>query len=50
MQGAQGRQLGQGAGLGLAIVQRYAQLLNAQFTLEPGAQGRGLSARLRFRV
>lgn len=48
MQGAQGHQLGQGAGLGLAIVRRYAQLLNAQFSLEPGAAGRGLSARVRF--
>ncbi|MDB5883761.1 MAG: histidine kinase [Ramlibacter sp.] len=48
MQGAQGHELGQGAGLGLAIVRRYADLLNAQFTLEPGAGGQGLSARLRF--
>jgi two-component system sensor histidine kinase TctE len=48
VQGAQGHRLGQGAGLGLAIVRRYADLLNAQFTLEPGAGGQGLSARLRF--
>jgi len=48
MQGAQGRKLGQGAGLGLAIVRRYAELLNAQFTLEAGPGGRGLAAKLRF--
>jgi two-component system sensor histidine kinase TctE len=48
MQGAQGHKLGQGAGLGLAIVRRYAELLNARFSLEPGAGGQGLSARLRF--
>ena len=48
MQGAQGHKLGQGAGLGLAIVRRYAELLNVQFSLEPGAAGQGLSARLRF--
>jgi two-component system, OmpR family, sensor histidine kinase TctE len=48
MQGAQGHKLGQGAGLGLAIVRRYAELLHAQFGVEPGAGGKGLSARLRF--
>jgi signal transduction histidine kinase len=48
VQGPQGRKLGQGAGLGLAIVRRYAELLDAQFSLEPGPGGRGLSARLRF--
>jgi two-component system sensor histidine kinase TctE len=47
-QGVKGHQLGQGAGLGLAIVRRYAGLLNAQFSLEPGPGGQGLSARLRF--
>jgi len=47
-QGTQGHKLGQGAGLGLAIVRRYAALLNAQFSLEPGTGGQGLSARLRF--
>ena len=47
-QGAQGHKLGHGAGLGLAIVRRYAGLLNAQFSLEPGAGGQGLSASLRF--
>ena len=35
-QGAAGHRLGQGAGLGLAIVARYAQLLGATLTLEAG--------------
>jgi two-component system sensor histidine kinase TctE len=47
-QGAQGHQLGQGAGLGLAIVRRYAELMNARFSLEPGPQGAGLVAAVRF--
>jgi two-component system sensor histidine kinase TctE len=47
-QGAQGQKLGQGAGLGLAIVRRYAELLDAQLSLEAGAQGAGLCAKLRF--
>lgn len=41
-QGEQGVQLGHGAGLGLSIVARYAQLLGARWTLgaaEPTAQG-----------
>jgi len=49
-QGPQGQKLGQGAGLGLAIVRRYAELLDAQFSLEGGAQGEGLCAKLRFRL
>jgi two-component system sensor histidine kinase TctE len=44
VQGADGRALGQGAGLGLAIVQRYAQLLDAHFELD-AAPGGGLAAR-----
>jgi two-component system, OmpR family, sensor histidine kinase TctE len=47
-QGPSGQALGQGAGLGLAIVRRYAQLLGAQFSLEPAAQGAGLCATLRL--
>ncbi len=47
-QGAQGQKLGQGAGLGLAIVGRYAELLAAQLSLEGGAQGAGLCASVRF--
>ena len=48
VQGAQGHKLGRGAGLGLAIVRRYAELLEAEFTLEPGPAGQGLTASLRF--
>jgi two-component system sensor histidine kinase TctE len=44
VQGADGRALGQGAGLGLAIVQRYAQLLDAHFELD-ATPGGGLAAR-----
>ena len=47
-QGAQGRQLGEGAGLGLAIVRRYAELLGAQLDFGSGPAGRGLSVKLRF--
>jgi two-component system sensor histidine kinase TctE len=47
-QGAAGQQLGAGAGLGLAIVQRYAQLLGAEFSLRTAPQGRGLRAVVRF--
>jgi two-component system sensor histidine kinase TctE len=46
-QGPEGRRLGEGAGLGLAIVRRYAELLGAAFTLET-VDGGGLCARLRF--
>ena len=48
IQGAAGRQLGQGAGLGLAIVSRYAELLGARFTLEAVAGGTGLCASVAF--
>jgi len=47
-QGREGERLGQGAGLGLAIVQRYAELLGARLELGAGPQGRGLCARLLF--
>ncbi|MES2184376.1 MAG: sensor histidine kinase N-terminal domain-containing protein [Pseudomonadota bacterium] len=43
-QGPEGAWLGQGAGLGLAIVGRYAALLEARFTLETAPDGRGLAA------
>lgn len=47
-QGADGRRLGQGAGLGLAIVQRYAELLGARFELGRGPGGQGARAALCF--
>ncbi len=46
-QGPAGQRLGEGAGLGLAIVGRYADLLGAAFSLEPAAGG-GLRAALRL--
>jgi two-component system sensor histidine kinase TctE len=46
-QGASGQRLGAGAGLGLAIVARYAELLGATFTLVP-ADGSGARAVLRL--
>lgn len=42
-QGLEGARLGQGAGLGLSIVARYAQLLDAQLRMEPGPDGSGLA-------
>jgi two-component system sensor histidine kinase TctE len=47
-QGTSGQKLGAGAGLGLAIVQRYVQLLGATFSLRPASQGAGLCATVRF--
>jgi two-component system sensor histidine kinase TctE len=44
VQGAAGQQLGQGAGLGLAIVQRYAELLGADFSIGNVPHGTGLQA------
>ena len=46
-QGVAGQRLGAGAGLGLAIVGRYAELLGAAFSLET-APGGGARAVLRF--
>ena len=46
-QGPAGQRLGEGAGLGLAIVGRYAELLGASFGLQ-AAPGGGLRAFLRF--
>ncbi|KQO19894.1 sensor histidine kinase [Acidovorax sp. Leaf78] len=48
-QGDPGLQLGQGAGLGLSIVARYAQLMGGRLELgeaEPGAKATGLAARV----
>ncbi len=47
-QGSNGERLGEGAGLGLAIVARYAELLDARFELLAAATGPGLEARLSF--
>lgn len=46
-QGPAGQKLGQGAGLGLSIVARYAQLMGARLTLEP-ASPTGLRASVAF--
>jgi two-component system sensor histidine kinase TctE len=43
-QGRDGEKLGQGAGLGLSIVARYAQLLGSELRLDSGEDGRGLRA------
>ncbi|RZJ56481.1 MAG: HAMP domain-containing histidine kinase, partial [Acidovorax sp.] len=48
-QGGPGLQLGQGAGLGLSIVARYAQLMGGRLELgdaDAGAHGAGLAARV----
>jgi two-component system sensor histidine kinase TctE len=45
-QGRAGVQLGQGAGLGLSIVARYAQLLGTELQLDSADHGRGLRASL----
>jgi two-component system sensor histidine kinase TctE len=49
-QGNLGQGLHQGAGFGLSIVTRYAQLLGAQFWLQNTAQGSGLEAHLLFKT
>jgi two-component system sensor histidine kinase TctE len=43
-QGMAGINLGAGAGLGLAIASRYAELMGADLGLESGPEGRGLRA------
>ena len=48
VQGKLGERLGQGAGLGLAIVARYAELLNARFELDDGPGGEGVRASVVF--
>jgi two-component system sensor histidine kinase TctE len=47
-QGAAGRKLGEGAGLGLAIVARYAELLGAELRLARATPAGGLRASLEF--
>lgn len=43
------QRVGEGAGLGLAIVSQFAALLQARFELDAGADGQGLCARLTLR-
>ncbi|HEY8051171.1 MAG TPA: HAMP domain-containing sensor histidine kinase, partial [Ramlibacter sp.] len=47
VQGDAGKRVGEGAGLGLAIVARYAELLAAQFSISNAPEG-GARATLRF--
>jgi len=46
--GPAGQRLGEGAGLGLAIVSRYAELLGARFSLQAGSTRSGLQATVTF--
>lgn len=48
LQGPAGQRLGVGAGLGLSIVRRYAELLGADFRLGQNPDGAGLSASVQF--
>ena len=50
MRGDAGEQHGRSAGLGLAIVARYAALLGARFALLPAADGPGLCAQVRLKA
>jgi two-component system sensor histidine kinase TctE len=47
-QGAAGQKLGQGAGLGLAIVSRYAELLEARLSLTQAGEAGGLRVSVAF--
>ncbi|WP_043118020.1 sensor histidine kinase, partial [Pseudacidovorax intermedius] len=47
-QGTDGRKLGEGSGLGLSIVARYAKLLGAQLRLAATASSGGLRASILF--
>ena len=47
--GPAGRRLGEGAGLGLAIVSSYAELLGARFSLVAPEAGSGLRATITFK-
>ena len=47
-QGPAGQKLGQGAGLGLAIVARYAMLLGAELRFAPASAAGGLRVSLSF--
>jgi two-component system sensor histidine kinase TctE len=49
-QGIAGHALQQGAGFGLSIVSRYAQLLGASFWLQNASSGSGLEAHMSFKT
>jgi two-component system sensor histidine kinase TctE len=49
VRGLHAERLGQGAGLGLAIVSKFAQVMHARFELSPGPEGQGLCATLSFK-
>ncbi|MDO8889979.1 MAG: sensor histidine kinase N-terminal domain-containing protein [Hydrogenophaga sp.] len=49
-QGRDGQRLGQGSGLGLSIVARYAQLLGSELQLDSADHDRGLRASLVLRL
>ncbi len=49
-QGETGQLLGQGAGLGLALVAQYARLMNAAMSLGSGEGGRGWLCAIRFQL
>lgn len=47
-QGEAGQLLGQGAGIGLALVAQYARLMNARLALRSGADGQGWLCEIAF--
>ncbi|HSV44422.1 MAG TPA: ATP-binding protein, partial [Ramlibacter sp.] len=47
-QGETGQLLGQGAGLGLALVSQYARLMQAEVALGSGPEGRGWVCTIAF--
>ena len=49
VRGLHAERLGQGAGLGLAIVSKFAQVMHARFELSPAPEGQGLCATLSFK-
>jgi two-component system, OmpR family, sensor histidine kinase TctE len=49
VRGLHAERLGQGAGLGLAIVARFAELMGGHFELDEGPDGRGLRASVLLR-
>lgn len=50
VRGVQADRLGQGAGLGLAIVAKFAEVMHARFELGNAPNGQGLCASVSFRV